>query len=182
MAGLKKIKLHLQEKVALLPLPKTTAGYRYAVTNHGRVISFIDKPINGHFLKTNLISNYPGISIRPGGAEKSYTVHRLVAQQFLKQPSKAHKFVIHLNFKKSDNHYKNLKWATIEQQFAHFKKSPLYNKRGGNFRLNEEKVRWIKQHLVRGKLSLKILAKKFGVSDMQIHRIKTGENWSHVKI
>jgi hypothetical protein len=27
---------------------------------------------------------------------------------------------------------------------------------------------------------LKALAKKFHVSDMQIHRIKTGENWSHV--
>lgn len=182
MTSLKKIKLHLHEKVALLPLPKTATGCRYAVTNHGRIISFIDKPTNGHFLKTNLISNYPGISLRTGAIEKSYTVHRLVAQQFLKQPSKACKYVIHLNYKKDDNHYKNLKWATIEQQFAHYKRSPWYSERGGNFKLTVAKVRSIKQSLVRGKASLKILAKKFGVSDMQIHRIKTGENWSHVKI
>jgi hypothetical protein len=29
--------------------------------------------------------------------------------------------------------------------------------------------------------TLKALAKQFKVSDMQIHRIKTGENWSHVR-
>ena len=29
---------------------------------------------------------------------------------------------------------------------------------------------------------LKILAKQFGVSEMQLHRIKTGENWGHIKV
>jgi uncharacterized protein YjcR len=40
----------------------------------------------------------------------------------------------------------------------------------------------IKRKLLNGKTRLKMIAKQFGVSDMQIHRIKTGENWSHVKI
>ena len=31
------------------------------------------------------------------------------------------------------------------------------------------------------KTRLKIIAKRFGVSEMQLHRIKTGENWGHVK-
>lgn len=30
--------------------------------------------------------------------------------------------------------------------------------------------------------SITMIAKWFGVSDMQIHRIKSGENWGHVKI
>jgi DNA-binding Xre family transcriptional regulator len=29
------------------------------------------------------------------------------------------------------------------------------------------------------KTRLKILAKRFGVSEMTLHRIRTGENWSH---
>ena len=30
--------------------------------------------------------------------------------------------------------------------------------------------------------TLKYIGNKFGVSDMQIHRIKTGENWGSVKV
>jgi hypothetical protein len=29
---------------------------------------------------------------------------------------------------------------------------------------------------------LKMLAKQFGISEMQLYRIKSGENWGHVKI
>ena len=29
---------------------------------------------------------------------------------------------------------------------------------------------------------LKMIAKQFGVSEMQISRIKSGENWNHIKI
>ena len=29
---------------------------------------------------------------------------------------------------------------------------------------------------------LKVLAKQFGVSEMQLHRIKTGENWGDLQV
>jgi hypothetical protein len=32
------------------------------------------------------------------------------------------------------------------------------------------------------KSRLKIIAKQFGISEMQLYRIKSGENWGHVKI
>jgi DNA-binding Xre family transcriptional regulator len=32
------------------------------------------------------------------------------------------------------------------------------------------------------KTRLKIIAKRFGVSEMTLQRIKTGENWGHIKI
>ena len=38
----------------------------------------------------------------------------------------------------------------------------------------------IKEKLNKG-ATLRQLAKQFGVSDMQIYRIKSGENWSSVK-
>ena len=178
----KKIKLHLREKIAVLPLRKTPKGFRYAVTNHGRLISFTETPQTGTFRKLANLSGYPAVSLRTPQREKNFYIHRLVAEQFVKQPSKQHKFVIHLNYKKEDNNYKNLKWATLEQQFDHFKKNPNYGDRGGNFKLTEEKVKAIKVQLQKGKASLKALGKKFGVSDMQIFRIKSGENWSHVKL
>jgi DNA-binding Xre family transcriptional regulator len=32
------------------------------------------------------------------------------------------------------------------------------------------------------KTRLKILAKQYGVTMMTLHRIKTGENWGHIKV
>ena len=48
-------------------------------------------------------------------------------------------------------------------------------------KLSEAKVLVIKKMLAKGK-TLREIADKYKVSDMQIHRIKTGENWSHVKL
>lgn len=32
------------------------------------------------------------------------------------------------------------------------------------------------------KTRMKMLAKQFGISEMQVYRIKNGENWGHIKI
>ncbi len=176
----KKIKLHRNEKVAVLPFKKSAKGNRYAITNHGRMISFTDKPSSGHFLKPGIISNYPGISLRSKPINRSFLIHRMVASFFLRQPSKQHKFVIHLNYKKDDNYYKNLKWVTLEEKGNHQKNNPNY--KNTNAKLTEKQVRTIKLQLSRGKTTLKQIAERFGISDMQVHRIKTGENWGEVKI
>lgn len=178
----KRLKLYPKEKVAILPFKKSAKGNRYAVTNHGRVISFTDKPTNGHFLKPGVISNYPGISLRIKPTYRSFLVHRMVAKYFLRQPSKQHKFVIHLNYIRDDNYYKNLKWTTLQEKTDHQRNNPNYKNATTNAKLTEKQVLVIKQQLARGKKTLKQIAQKFGVSDMQIHRIKTGENWGHIKI
>jgi methylphosphotriester-DNA--protein-cysteine methyltransferase len=51
-------------------------------------------------------------------------------------------------------------------------------------KLTVDKVKQIKVALFKSKKqpTLKALAKRFRVSDMQIHRIKIGENWAHVKV
>jgi hypothetical protein len=176
----KKLKLYPTEKVVVLPFKKSAKGNRYAVTNYGRMISFTDKPINGHFLKPGVISNYPGISFRSKPINKSFLIHRLVASHFLKKPSKQHKFVIHLNYKRNDNYYKNLKWATLQERATHQRNNPNYT--NTNTKLTEKQVLTIKQKLSLGKTTLKQIALKFGISDMQVHRIKTGENWGSIKI
>jgi hypothetical protein len=74
-----------------------------------------------------------------------------------------------------------------EEQIEHAKKDPnvlvRMNPNEGP-KLTSDKVKKIKLALFKSKKqpTLKALAKLFKVSDMQIHRIKTGENWSHVKV
>ena len=128
----KKLNLHPKEKVVKLPFKKSAKGNRYAVTNHGRVISFTDKPTSGHFLRPGVISNYPGISLRSKPINRSFLIHRMVATYFLRRPSRQHKFVIHLNYKKDDNYYKNLKWATLQEKGDHQRNNPNYKNTNTN--------------------------------------------------
>ena len=181
MAVTKKLKLYPKEKFVLLPIRKSPKGNAYALTNYGRVISYTTKPEEGHFLKHGSISHYPGIAVR--SKDKSYTflIHRLVAKYFVKQPTSKHKFVIHLNYIKDDNFYKNLKWVTHEDKFKHATLNPN-RKRIGNQKLKESQVVAIKKKLMARKSTLKKIATQFGITDMQVHRIKTGENWAHIKI
>ena len=130
---------------------------------------------------------------------KSYTqvgllIHKGVAELFLPQPSSEKKFVIHLDWNKENNHFSNLAWASQEEVTQHqfsnpqielqkFKLQLLGEKKKPNTnmsKLTENEVLLIKRKLKKGD-SMRSLAKRFGVSDMQIHRIKTGENWSHLK-
>lgn len=120
--------------------------------------------------------------------------HKAVAELFLEKPaSEEYKFVIHKDFDKTNNVVENLAWATQEELDQRLTKHPKMILREFNkqfldntpkvktSKLTEMDVLTIKKRLKRG-LPLKKLAKQFGVSDMQIHRIKTGENWSHVKL
>jgi len=117
-----------------------------------------------------------------------------VAELFLDQPEDPNqKFVIHIDFDKSNNEVENLAWASQEDINKRVKKHPKmilweFNKqfmdktpKVKSSKLTELDVLTIKKRLKRG-YSLRKLSKQFGVSDMQIHRIKTGENWSHVQL
>jgi hypothetical protein len=176
-----KLKFYSSEKVLSLPFGKTRSGLRYAITNYGRAISYLETPEEGRFLKHSLIRGYPALSFAKKTGSETFLVHRLVAEHFLRKPSAQHRFVIHLNHKKEDNYVNNLKWATAEE-----KNRSIVNDRketeSGNYKLTADRVRMIKKKMLKGNNRLKTIAKQFGVSDMQIHRIKTGENWGHVKI
>lgn len=111
-------------------------------------------------------------------------VHKTLAETFLEKEDE-HKFVIHLNYDKQDNHIKNLKWASKREKEIHQFKNPHYKTRPKvipTSKLTETRVRLIKRKLFdpNRKTRLKMIAKQFGVSTMQLHRIKTGENWGHV--
>ena len=173
----KKLKLASNEKVVVLPARKTPKGNKYAITNYGRVISFTTIPVEGINLKQGKIRKYLGASL--GG--KTYLVHRLVALQFVKKHRANQRYVIHLDFNNSNNYFKNLKWTNRDEMEAHQHKNPNPEKRG-NQKLTADLVKKIKQKIRDGKTTLKMIGKQFGVTDMQIHRIKTGENWGYIKV
>ena len=110
-----------------------------------------------------------------------------MASHFLEKESDNQIYVVHLDYDKENNALENLKWATKREKELHQFSNPnwesIVKKRSRNIgKLSEGKVRIIKRQLKNKRTRITMIAKRFGVSDMQIHRIKSGENWSHVKI
>ncbi|MGZ5210066.1 MAG: HNH endonuclease [Kaistella sp.] len=121
-----------------------------------------------------------------------FMIHRLVATYFLPAPKPEEKIVAHLNYDKFDNSVTNLKWMTAEEYAAHQSSNPkviaekkwrkyTQKPRAKGMKLTSSQVIHIKLMLRRNKPS-KQIAKQFGISEMQVWRIKSGENWSSVKI
>ena len=104
-------------------------------------------------------------------------MHKILAQHFLEQNDGV--YVIHLDYDKLNNHIDNLKWVTKREKEIHQFSNPSYKRPA---KLSENDVRRIKKMLndPNRRTRLKMIAKRFGVSTMQLQRIKTGENWGHV--
>lgn len=121
-----------------------------------------------------------------------FMVHRLVVTYFLPQPTKDQIIVAHLDYDKTNNVVSNLKWMTQEEHQEHQNKNPRlialkkYRKytqkpRTKGMKLTSTQVIHIKM-LLRKKKPSKQIAKQFNISEMQVWRIKSGENWANIKI
>lgn len=117
-------------------------------------------------------------------------VHRLVATYFVKKSSEKQTVVAHLDHNKLNNVSSNLKWMSLAENFAHQQKSPLVIAEKKNrkdrvspnvSKLKENQVIAIKKLLLQKK-TIASIALKYNISETQIIRIKTGENWSNIKI
>jgi hypothetical protein len=171
---------------------------RYAVSNYGRFMSFTDNFKNGRLLKGSKVDGYPvfahRIKVKGKTKDKKTFIHKLVAECFLKKKSEDHVFVLHLDWYRSNNSVGNLKWVTREEMLEHNKKSPFvlaarkkliqHNKIRDGLKLTSTKVILLKKKIAdpNRKTRFKILAKQFGISEMQLYRIKSGENWGHIKV
>jgi hypothetical protein len=164
---------------------------KYAVSNQGRVASYTDNlHEDGKLLNGSLTTGYKSLNLHRPDSKGTIYIHREVAKLFSKKPSPKHKFVTHINHNKLDNRASNLKWATQEEVAKHQQQSPAkiaYKKvqasRSTGLKLNTTQVKTIKKLLSdpKRKLTFKQLAEKYGVSEMTLYRIKSGENWGKVK-
>lgn len=171
---------------------------RYAISNRGRLVSFADEIENGRLLKGSLSDGYPTFRFKvkkEGKVVNKYLfLYKLVAQYFIPKQSEDQTYVLHLDYVRNNDDVSNLRWATKAEMMEHTRKSPHviqakknlieHNIKADGRKLTTTKVMLIKKILARPeqKTRLKMIAKQFGVSEMQIRRIASGENWGHVKI
>jgi hypothetical protein len=163
---------------------------KYAVSSHGRVASFTSDVLeDGKLLNGSLTTGYRSLNLHRPNSKGTIYIHREVAKLFSKKGSPKHKFVVHVNHNKLDNRSSNLKWATQEEVAKHQQKSPAkiaYKKvqasRTVGLKLNANQVKAIKKLLddPRRKQTYRQLAEKYGVSEMTLYRIRSGENWGRV--
>ena len=171
--------------------------FRYAVSNHGQLCSFTDDISHGQILKCGRVKGYKifRYAIYRGGKRihKHMLIHKLVATVFLPDNSDKQTFVLHMDYKKQNNCVDNLQWATKSQMFEHVNKSPAVARgrqrtiefnRQRAYKLTASKVQFLKKKIFdpNRKTRLKMLARQFGITEMQLWRIKTGENWGHIKV
>lgn len=132
------------------------------------------------------------ISINSKGKSKALFVHNAVAEVFLKKRNPKCDHVIHLDHNKANNEASNLKWVTQKEQIEHNKQSPKVREAiarkihtGATAKkLDEKKVIRLKKELwdPKRKLTMKKLAEKYGIAEMNLYRIKSGEMWFHVHV
>lgn len=171
---------------------------RYAVSNKGRLISFADSIDFGRELKGSMTDGYKLFKYKLYSEgriiNKHLFVYKLVAQYFIPKSADNQDCVLHLDRKRDNDDHRNLKWATREEMLEHSRNSPFvkqaqrdlieHNLNADGKKLTVTKVIHIKKLLSKPvqRTRLKMIAKQFGVSEMQIRRIKSGENWSQVEI
>ncbi|MBR8536572.1 HNH endonuclease [Carboxylicivirga sediminis] len=166
---------------------------RYAISNYGRIISYTNKIEDGDYIRGGKLRGYPTLPLRPNGKSKTFYIHKLVAELFLPKASEEQKFVIHLDYNKSNNYAKNLKWASKSEMFAHQQGNPSVlearekqkgRKTQQGHKLSATQVMRLKKKIndPNRKTRLKLIAREFGISEMQLYRIKSGENWAHVNV
>jgi len=172
----------------------------YAISNFGRLVSFTNEINEGRFVNGNKQDGYRiwRYTVRGGNNKLRYKhrfLYRLVAEYFIPKTSEEQVFVLHLDRDRANDHVDNLRWATKGEMVEHSKKSPFVlaarekqrlepRERKIVGKLTEKQVKRIKKKLLDPdrKTPLKTLAKYYGVTTMQLHRIKSGENWGHLQV
>lgn len=172
---------------------------RYAISNYGRLVSFKHSIEEGKVLRGGTINGYRifRYSYKNSSDVRCYGQHlfyHLVAEYFLEKAKNDEKYLLHSDYNKQNDYVGNLKWATKEEFTSHFMNSPSFaegveksaetRRRMDGVKLTSTQVMHIKKILAdpNRKTRLKMIAKRFGISPMQLYRIKSGENWGHVKI
>lgn len=169
---------------------KTTKNY--GISNLGNLCTF-EKSLNDKtIIQLSDNNGFPVTTVRVNKKSMALFPHREVANYFMKKPSPKYKYVLHLDHNKANNEVSNLKWATQEQQSEHNKHNPTVKNaiskrlRTGAMakKLTDAKVIKLKTELwnPKRKITLKQLANKYDIAEMNLYRIKSGLFWYHIHV
>lgn len=181
----------------------------YQVSNHGRVkrlaryserrnqtqsfMIYLEEYI---FRPSHDTKGYPQVLLTIG-ARRVARVHRLVAEAFLKPPSKellwecesaglSYVPVNHIDHNPKNNLVTNLEWCSAKWNVEWCSKSNRANKEkvsgslNKNSLLKEHQVLEIVSLLSSGQMSQETIGSIYGVSQLTISNIKTGRSWCHL--
>ncbi len=157
----------------------------YLISNHGR-IKKLKRGTDFWVLKRlHKIGGYECLHVvQVSGKRTARYIHKLVAETFIKKENEEQSYVLHIDFNKLNNNVSNLIWANKKERYVLQCNSPKFKNSVGNSKLTAGRVKMIKKKLnnPNRKTRMKMIAKQFGISEMQLYRIKTGENGGHVKV
>lgn len=125
-------------------------------------------------LKPIPMGNYLGVQLSVNGKSKKFYVHRLVAYHFIGKPENDSMTVNHKDGDKQNNNASNLEWVTQKENNRHARNMGLCDMNGENnpmCKYPDELVEEIRQLYATGQYSQAALARKYGISHMQINRI-----------
>lgn len=102
----------------------------YQVSSHGRVrINLLHSSVSQGILKLHKSSGYMTVYLSICQCGKQFSVHRLVAENFLPKPLPEQIYVNHINGVKTDNRLQNLEWVTPSENSKHSVRTGLTPKK-----------------------------------------------------
>jgi len=150
----------------------------YMVSNFGRIS-------NSKGLRKLVESGigYKKIKLSKNGVQKTFLVHRLVAEAFI--PNSENKSQVnHIDMNRGNNHVENLEWCTNKENCIHGllnNKNRISISGSKNYlsKLNEVKVKEMRILSKEGMTDLQ-LSERFGVCRRTIWAIVRNKSWKHV--
>ncbi|MCK6543950.1 HNH endonuclease [bacterium] len=159
----------------------------YFISNMGRVKSFNYDKVNGRILKPRISGKgHYVVSFRKYNIKQSVYIHHLVARYFLPPPSPDQKLVFHINGDHTNNQATNLMWGTHKDHLLRSsQKNPrvhyyFFANRASRYdtsKITAADAEDIRKMLKNGVTGRRI-AKMYGISEMQVTRIRRFENWN----
>lgn len=173
-------------------------GYEtlYEVSSFGRVRS-LDKPQkNPYYYKCKSFCMHKGKILKLGldrygyltinlkdyrktPKQKTCTVHRLVAINFIPNPDNL-PCVNHIDFNRQNNHINNLEWVTVKQNSSH---TVSHGRQVKGEKVNTNKLtrgQVIDIIKLGNRFTQKELAKKYKVTQVNISEILLGHTWKDI--
>lgn len=169
---------------------RTVVGYfsgLYSISNLGRVRRdrAAKGATSGHILKPHKgTDGYWYVRLSLSCQQRGYSIQRLVCDAFLGPKPKGHN-INHIDGVKTNNRLWNLEYVTYSRNSKHAFEIGL-SPRGENHgisKLTNAQVKEIKKELAQGiQGNQTTIAKRYGVNDTVISKIKRGEIWTHITL
>ena len=161
-----------QNKEVFKPFP---INERYLISNQGRVFS----KISNRFLSNSKDRyGYARFACTVNGKVKYIFIHRAVCLTFFGEPNQSQTEVNHKDGNIENNSISNLEWCTRSHNCKHAYDIGLnYALRGTmnpKSKLTQDQANAIREEYIPRKMSLRMLAKKYGVNSRIIGRIVKG--------